>query len=130
MEQLTHISMLLMEENGTRSKIYNFVNQYAEVNNKYRKDHDEKDPLYLILYMDEKHHKNTGAFEWVESMSKFIEDIYLKLMLNILKDCRNLKIIYHFYQKEWKLISVKNLCTIWKIKKICCRHKIFKTSIR
>ena len=38
-------------------------------------------------------------------------------MLNILKNYMTCIVIYHSYQKELKLINVKNLCVIYEIKK-------------
>ena len=51
-------------------------------------------------------------------------------MLNILKNYMTRIVIYHSYQNESKLINVKNSLVICKIKKICCTHKIIKTSIK
>ena len=62
--------------------------------------------------------------EWIEDTSQFNEefiikktimkkvlhDIFLKLMFNILK------MIYHFYQKNWKLKKSKSLLLIYMIK--------------
>ena len=61
-------------------------------------------------------------------MKTVIRDIFLKQMLNILKHCLIFTKIYHFYQKEKKLINVKNLFVVQKAKKICCSYKSFKTS--
>ena len=39
-------------------------------------------------------------------------------------------VIYHSYQKELKLINVKNSFVIYVINKIRCAYKIIKTSIK
>ena len=61
------------------------------------------------------------GFEWVEDLSTIdedfikkimmkivIQDISLKQTLNIQKNYILYTVIYHFYQKEWKLINVKS----------------------
>ena len=38
-----------------------------------------------------------------------MKDIFLMLMFNILKNYMNLIMIYHFYQKQWNIIHIRNL---------------------
>ena len=38
--------------------------------------------------------------------------------------------IYHSYLKEWKLVNARSLHAISMIKKLCCSHKIIKTSLK
>ena len=63
-------------------------------------------------------------------MKIVIKDIFLKQMLNIQENDTIYVVIYHSYQKEWKLINVKNSCVIYLIKKIRCTYKIIKTHIK
>ena len=46
-------------------------------------------------------------------MKKAIKDIFSKLMFNILKNYMNFVMIYHFYEKEWKLKKSKKLEANW-----------------
>ena len=40
-----------------------------------------------------------------------MKDVFSKLIFNILKNYMNVIMIYHFYQKEWKLKKVEKLVT-------------------
>ena len=42
-------------------------------------------------------------------MKKVMNDIFMKLMFNILKNYMNFKMIYHFYQKQCKFKKLKKL---------------------
>ena len=78
-----------------------------------------------------------NGFKWIEDTSKINEKFIknydenndkgyiLEVDVNILKNCTIYIVIYHSYQKEWKLINV-----IYVIKKICCAYKTIKTSIK
>ena len=66
-------------------------------------------------------------FDWVKGISEFDEgftkvimkkgkNIFLELILNILKSCMSSIMIYHFYQKEIILKKSKNLLLIYMIK--------------
>ena len=46
------------------------------------------------------------------------EGYILKEMLNVLKIYMIYIVIYHSHQREWKLISAKNLCGVYMIKTI------------
>ena len=50
-----------------------------------------------------------NGFKWEKNVSNFDEDTLLKYMLNIPKGFVIFKMIYHFYQKKWKLKNVKSL---------------------
>ena len=119
LDLLTYMDMLLMVEKGIRGGIYYSLYEYVKASNKYMKDNNKnKEMLYLQYWdvnnlyhwaMSQKLPKN--SFEWIEYGSKFnedviktilkkaVEDIFLKLMFNILKIYINYKIIYLFYQK-------------------------------
>ena len=70
---------------------------------------------------------SVNNFEWIEGsqfnedfikvvMKKVMKDIFSKLMFNILKNCMNLIMIYHIYQKVLKLKKSKSLLLIYMIK--------------
>ena len=42
-------------------------------------------------------------------MKKLMDDIFSKLMFNILKDYMNFILLYHFYQKKMKIEKVEKL---------------------
>ena len=42
-------------------------------------------------------------------MKKLMDDIFSKLMFNILKDYINFILLYHFYQKKMKIEKVEKL---------------------
>ena len=62
-------------------------------------------------------------------MKKMIGDISLKLIFTILKNCMNLIIIYHFYQKKRKLKNLKSLQLIYMIQLNIYAQKKFKIDI-
>ena len=80
------------------------------------------------------------GFKWKRNVPKFNE----KIIKNYDEDSKkesifeadNEKIymiypvIYHFSLKEWKYKNAINLYEICMIKKRCCSHKSFKTSIK
>ena len=49
-------------------------------------------------------------------MNNVMKDIFLKFMFNILKNHINFTMIYHFYQKDWKLKKTKSFLLIYMIK--------------
>ena len=63
-------------------------------------------------------------------MQKVVETIFLKLMLSVLKNYMNFIMIFHFYQKEWKLKKSKSLQLIYVIKLKYHTHNKFKTGIK
>ena len=54
-----------------------------------------------------------GGFKNNSDLMKLSEK---NIILNILSSYINYTMIYHFYQKERKLLNMKNLCLVWKIK--------------
>ena len=69
-----------------------------------------------------------NKFEWIEDNSQFkkdlkkktimkevIKDVRMKMIFNILKNCMNFIMIYHFYQKEGKLKNSENILLIYMV---------------
>ena len=129
LDLLTDIDMLLMVKKSIGGGIYHSIYRHAKANNKYMKDYDKNKELPYLQYWDV--NKTYGwtmsqklpgnNFEWIKDTSKFNEDflktlmekvmknIFLKLMFNILKNCINFIIIYHFCKKKIKLKKWKSL---------------------
>ena len=59
-----------------------------------------------------------------------IKDIFLKWILNIQKDYTTYIVIYHSYQKEWKLINVRNSFVIYPTRKIRHTRKFTEISVK
>ena len=95
-----------MIEKVIRGGICHAIHSHAETTNKYIKYYDKNKELPYLINSDVNHlyiwamsqTSSVGSFEWVEEMFKFnkdfikettmkivIEDIFLKLMFNILK---------------------------------------------
>ena len=49
-------------------------------------------------------------------MKKVMQDVFSKLVFNILKNYMNFIMIYHFQQEEWNLKKSKSLLLIYTIK--------------
>ena len=118
-----------MVEKGIRCGICHAIHRYAEANNKYMKNYDKNKESLFIKYLDtnnlylwEMSQKlPVDGFKWKKNVLKFnedfvksydedsIKDIYLKYMLNILKIYMICIVIYHSFQKEWKLINAVSL---------------------
>ena len=129
--------MLLMIEEGIRGGMCQAVYRYAIANNKYMKNYNKSIKTPYLMYLDANNLYGgsmsqklpVNNFKWVEYLSKFNEtlkkimmkivmrDIFLKQMLNILKNYLIFIKIFHFYQKEKKLINVKSLFVVQKAKK-------------
>ena len=128
--------MLLMVEKGIRWGICHAIHRYAKANNKYMKDNDKRKESSNLKYWDvnnlycwEMSQKlSVKNFEWIEYTSQFNEDfvksyneesdegISSKLIFSILKNYMNFIMIYHFYQRKWKLNKSKGLLLIYMIK--------------
>ena len=52
LELLTNFNMLLMVEEGIRGGMCHAIHRYAKANNKYIKNHDEKEESSYIQYLD------------------------------------------------------------------------------
>ena len=104
---LTDINMLIMVEKGIRGGICHSIFRYAKADNKYMKDYDKNNKWSYRQYWDVNYLygrtmsqklpvnnfervKDTCQFNegFIEKtiMKKVMKDIFLKLMLTILKD--------------------------------------------
>ena len=104
---LTDINMLIMVEKGIRGGICHSIFRYAKADNKYMKDYDKNNKWSYRQYWDVndlygrtmsqklpvnnfERVKDTCQFneDFIEKtiMKKVMKDIFLKLMLTILKD--------------------------------------------
>ena len=129
LDLLADINMLIMVEKGSRGGICHSIYRYTKANNKYRKDHDKNKELPHIQCCDVNNlygwamsqELPVKRFEWIKGTSQFNEDFiknynvereegYLfQVDVQILKKYINFIMIYHFYQKEWKLKKSESL---------------------
>ena len=105
LELFTDIDMLLTAEKGIRRGICHSNNRCTDANNKYMKDYDKNKESSYLKYWDINNlygwamlQKLAVDFEWEKKagMKKVMKDIFLKLMFNILNNCINFIMIYHF----------------------------------
>ena len=109
---------------------------YAKANNKYINDYGKNSELSYLQYWNRNNpygwamwqKLSVNNFEWIEHpyqfnkefIKKYIEesdeDIFLKLMFNILKIYIIFAMIHNFYLKEWRLKKSKSLELIYMIK--------------
>ena len=119
--------MLLMIEKGIKGRIYHAIHWYATVNNKHMKNYaDNKESSYLKNWNVNNLYRwaipqrlPVNGFNWVENISQFskdflgsynedsneryfqvMEDIFLKLVFNILKNNMSFTLINLFCLKE------------------------------
>ena len=82
LELQTNFNMLLMVEEGIRSRMYHAVHRYAKANNKYMNNYDEKEESSYIQYLDENNLYDwatsqklpVGGFKWIKDVSKIDKD--------------------------------------------------------
>ena len=66
-----------------------------------------------------------------EFMTKIVmKDIFLKLMVNVQKNCLIFIVIYYFYLKNRKSKIVASMVVPYRIRKQCCAYKSLKTGIK
>ena len=124
LELFTDIDMLLIVEKGIRGGICNLIRRYAKANNKYMKDYDKNKESSCLKYWDGNdlygwamsQKLPVNNFKWIEETSQFNEDFiknyneendegyFLEVDVQYPpKNYMNFIMIYHFYQKEWRL---------------------------
>ena len=124
LEKISDIEKYLFIEKGSRGGISYISKRYAKANNKYMRDYDSNKPSAFISYLDMNslygwkmsQYLPYSDFEWLKnvdeldinsvSKKKVIEDIFLKLILNILMNYTIYIMIIHLLQKTWLLIVI------------------------
>ena len=129
--------MLLMVEEGIRGGIYHSIHRYAKANNKYMNNYDKNKESSYIQYLDTSNLYGwamsqklpVNGFKLVENTSKidekfiknYDEDIDKGYILEVdVKYPRKLHDLHSdlpFLPKRMKLISVRNSCVIYLIRK-------------
>ena len=124
--------MLLMVEKGTRGGICQAIHRYAKANNKYMKNYNKDIISSYLMYLDANNLYGwavsqklpVNGFKWVKNVSRpndrFIKNYYensdivyfLEVDIDYPEELFNLIKIYHFYQKEKKLINAKSLFVV------------------
>ena len=82
LELLTDFDMLLMVEEGIRGGMCHAINKYAKANNKYMKNHNEKEESSYIQYLDANNlcgwamsqRLPVSGFKWVEDVFRIDEE--------------------------------------------------------
>ena len=122
--------MLLLVEKVLGGGICQTNYWYTKANNKWMKDYDKSKESSYVQYWDVNNLYGwamlqklpVNNFEWIEDtsqvnedfiktiMKKVMNDIFLKLIFNILKNYMSFIMIYHIYlKKEWRLKNSKSL---------------------
>ena len=112
LEKLSDIGKYLFIEKETRGGISYIAKRYAKANSKYMNDYDSEKPSTFITYLDKNdlfgwsvsEYLPYKKFEWLENIDEFnvmtineksVQDIFLKLILNILMNYMNYTMIIH-----------------------------------
>ena len=98
LELMTDVDMYQFIEKGLRGGISYIANRYGKANNKYMKNHDEKEPSKYIMYLDANNlygwamsqYLPTGGFKWLSQnkieklkLKKYKEDSKQGLILEV-----------------------------------------------
>ena len=98
LELMTDVDMYQFIEKGLRGGISYIANRYGKANNKYMKNHDEKEPSKYIMYLDANNlygwamsqYLPTGGFKWLSQnkieklkLKKYKEDSEQGLILEV-----------------------------------------------
>ena len=127
LELLTYTDMLLMVEKSIRGGICHPIYRYGKANNKFLKNYDKNKESSSLQYWDANdlygrkmsQKLQVKSLECIKDNSQFnedfikksimknvgylegyMEDIFLKLIFNILINYMNFIIVYHFYLRE------------------------------
>ena len=105
LEFIPDLHMYMFFEKGTRGGISYISNRYSKPNNKYLKSYDPKEEAKHIIYLDANNlhgyvmskFLSTSEFKWIDlkefdlnRYTKILQnDVFLKLILNILQSYEN-----------------------------------------
>ena len=150
LELLTDYVMLLMVEEGIRGEICHSIHRHTKANNKYMENYDENKESSYIQYLDA--NKLYGwamspklpanGFKWAENNEineEFIKNYnensnkgyILEVDVKYPKKLHDSHSDLPFLPRRMKIDKCKKLvCNLQNKKKICCTHKIIKTSIK
>ena len=111
LEKISHIDKYLFIEKGRRGGISYIAKRYTKANNKYMSDYDSEKSSAFITYLDKNNLYGWSVseyllygVEWLKNVyeidvnsinKKMMQDIFLKLTLNILMNYMNYTMIIH-----------------------------------
>ena len=141
---LTDNDMLLMVEEGIRGGMCHAIHRYAKANNKYMKNYDETEESSCIQYLDVNNQRlPVSGFKWKKNALKFTEEFIknydedsdkgyiLEVDVKYLKKLHDLNSDLPFSPERMKIYKYKKLvCNLNNKEKLCCSHKIIKTSLK
>ena len=151
LELSINVNMLLMVEKGIRGRICHPIYRYAKANNKYMKNYNKDKEESFLQYLDENNLYGwamsqklpVNGFKWKKSMLKFNEEIIKNYDedsdkgYNLEVDVKYPKNLHGLHEdlpslpERMKIGKCKKLvCNLYDKKKLCCSHKIIKTSLK
>ena len=150
LELLTDVNMLLMIEKGIRGGIYHAIYRYAKANNKYIKNYNKDKEESFLQYIDDKNLHGwamsqklpVSGFKWKKNILKFNEEFIKKhdensdkgyilgVDVKYPKNVHGLHEDLPFLPERVKMVNARSLYAICMIKKLCCSHKVIKTSLK
>ena len=149
LELLKDVDMLLMVEKGIRGGICHAIYRYAKANNKYMRNYNKYKEESFIQYLDGNNLYGwamsqklpISGFKWKKNMSKFTKEFIknydedsdkgyiLEVDVKYPKKLHDLHSDLPFSPEIMKIDKCKKLvCNLYNKKKLCCSHKIIKTS--
>ena len=151
LELLTDVDMLLTVEKGIRGEICHAIYRYAKGNNKYIKNYNKDIEESFLAYLDDNNlhgwamsqKLSASGFKWKKNMLKFNGEFIknydkdsdkgyiLKVDVEYPKNLHGLHEDLPFLPQRMEIGKCKKLVSVCMIKKkLCCSHKIIKTSLK
>ena len=143
--------MLIMVEKGIRGGMCQAVHRYAKANNKYMKNYNKDLKSLFLMYLDANNLYGwvmsqklpIDSFKWVKDLLEFNEKFIknydknsdkgyiLEVNVEYPKDLHKLHSDLSFLPERLKINKCSKLTnTVQNLKKLCCPHKSFKTSVK